>query len=125
MAIQGKKADAKKLYDDLLKAIEENKQILSFKDLFTTKICHKDTFYKYFPTGSDKYNVIEQALYNNRITLKGEIRNRLLNLDQAAGLIALYKLLADKDEREALSNSQQKPKEVEITSGQTITLKFG
>lgn len=122
--MKGGKLDVKKTYNNILKYIEEHPQAVQIGDV-SGRFCDEKTFHKYFPSGSDMHSVIYDALEKNKVNMKGEIRNRLLNLDQAAGLIALYKLLANKDEREALSNSQQKSREVEITSGQTITLKFG
>ena len=63
----------------------------------------RDTFYRFYPVDSDKYDTIKEALEENKIQIKSEIREKLRNGDKAAELIALYKLLSSNDERKALS----------------------
>jgi len=63
----------------------------------------RDTFYRFYPVDSDKYDTIKEALEENKINIKAEIREKLRNGDKAAELIALYKLLSSNDERKALS----------------------
>jgi len=63
----------------------------------------KSTFYSFYPDGSEELDAIKEALEDNRITIKSEIREKLRNGDKAAELIALYKLLSSNDERKALS----------------------
>ena len=54
----------------------------------------KSTFYSFYPDGSEELDAIKEALEDNRITIKSEIREKLRNGDKAAELIALYKLLS-------------------------------
>lgn len=123
MALSGTKLDDKKLFKKILTYIKNHKNAVQISDI-TGLLCSKQTFYKYFPTGSDRYEQIVDAMDENRIALKAEIRDRLLNLNQAAALIALYKLIGTEEERTALSNVKVDTKK-ESDSGSTITLTFG
>lgn len=67
------------------------------------------TFYKYYPTGTDEYNAILEALESNRTINKSNIRDRLMKINSPAALIALYKLLATPEERRALSQKDTEP----------------
>lgn len=83
-----------------LKAI--NEYTLVFINEITAYLpCSRATFYNH---GLDKIDLIKDGLFQNRVNLKTEIRKRLLESSSAAGLIALYKLIATEEELKRLQN---------------------
>lgn len=104
-----------------LKAIENDDKIVFLTDVFKIAGYTQDTFYKYLPRDSEGWKEVTEALNKNKGDMKKEIRNRLLASNNVTGLIALYKLLGNEDERNALCNhkikDESKPdenKEIEI-----------
>lgn len=63
-----------------------------------------ETFYRLFPKDSDAHDQISEALRMNKIKEKLKLRNKLKRSKSPAGLIAMYKLLADSDELKRLNN---------------------
>lgn len=122
--MSGKPTDKKKLKDKIKKFIKENPNAVQISDI-RAACCSSYTFYRYFPTGSDDYNEIVEALEANRTNMKLKIRDRLYSINQAAGLIALYKLIGTEEERTALSNIKVEQKTTSGGTNETITLKFG
>ena len=67
--------------------------------------------------GLDKMGIIKDALKKNRISTKKELRNKWREGENATTQVALYKLLADKDEFQRLASSH-----IDHTSkGQSVT----
>lgn len=60
---------------------------------------------QFYDKGLHTNEAIQNALVRNRVVLKTGIRNKWYNSKNSASQIALYKLLADEDERKKLSQS--------------------
>lgn len=97
----------KKLYDEALRAIDEN-NLFFVDDVCAYLGINRSTFYKHFPIDSNKSNAIKDKLSKNKMRTKVSIRSKLHKSQAPAALLALYKLLATEDERRALSMEYKK-----------------
>lgn len=61
------------------------------------------TLYNWFPAGSEEHGQMSQAIQENRISLKVSMRNKWYKSQAPALQISLYKMLANEDEKKALS----------------------
>lgn len=94
--------DQDKIFNQALKLIEE-KSVFFITDLVALLPIHRDTFYRFFPIDSDRYDRINTALEAKKVEEKLYIRAQLRKSPKAAELIALYKLICTDEERRALS----------------------
>lgn len=101
----------KKLYEDALRVIEE-RNLFFIEDVVAFLPCDKSTFYRKFPPEGDEYNAIKRRLETNKVRTKSAIRHRLFNMDNPTAQIALYRMIATPEERDAISTSK-----TDITSG--------
>lgn len=106
--------------NQLLKEIKENPKIVFLQDVYQSLGMSSSTFYRKFPTDSDDYKAIIEALEANKTLMKREIRDRLAECKNPSGLIVLYRLLSTPEEMDAL-NSIYKAK---TDSENTIKLKI-
>lgn len=96
-------------YDRLIKfaqAIDEIKDqddLVFIEDVCVNLAISKPTFYDWWPTHSEEYAEIFQGLERNKIQLKRKIRQQLSKSDKAGELLALYKLIGTREDREKLS----------------------
>lgn len=90
------------------------------QDVYQSIGMSPSTFYRHYPTNSDEYEQINEALEANKTIMKREIRDRLAECKNPSGLVVLYRLLATDAEMDAL-NSIFKAKNEENTK---ITLKI-
>jgi len=95
--------DKKKLYKDSIQLIKEN-NLYFVEDLVALLPCSKSTFYNIFNEKLDELDAIKSELNRNKVLKKIDIRERLEE-GKGVGLIALYKLLATKEELLALSGN--------------------
>ena len=95
--------DKKKLYKDAISLIKDY-NLYFVEDLIALLPCHKATFYKLFNIKSDELNSLKSELNHNKVLKKVEIREKLAD-GKGVELIALYKLLATKDELQALTGN--------------------
>jgi len=65
----------------------------------------KETFYKYFPLGSDEMDSIKEILEQNRIEIKSSMLKKWYDSDAPALQISLFKLVGTDDERKILSTN--------------------
>ncbi len=70
----------------------------------------KSTFYSHKLHESD---TVKEAILKSKVDLKIKIRKKFIDLENVAGLIALYKLVSTKEEQEALSMKTVEVKQVE------------
>lgn len=90
-----------------LKAIKKH-DIVFIDELSSYLPCDRTTFYAH---DLHKNNSIKEALLSNRVSQKAEIRKKWRLGDNPTTDIALYKLLATDEERDALSNARPEKKE--------------
>lgn len=102
--------------NEILKIINDNHQCVFIQDVYQSIAVSATTFYKWFPTDSSDRQVIDDALEHNKVQMKQAIRDRLLESKNSAALIALYKLIGTKEERQILSSSNQSGSDVSISS---------
>jgi hypothetical protein len=76
------------------------------EDIIAGLPCGKTTFYDLFPNESDELNTLKEQLEQNKIKIKKDLRSKWYNGNNLTGQITLYKLLATKEEREAISMQQ-------------------
>lgn len=79
--------------EKIVELIENDPNIVFVGDICEALPVASSTFYTYFPSASDEYKKIDEALENNKSKKKKEIRDRLMASNSAASLIFLYKLL--------------------------------
>lgn len=96
--------DKEEIYNQALE-ISEDLYIFHVQDVIDKLPISKPTFYDYFKVGSNEFNAIKKNLENNIITRKQELREKMFLSSSAADTIALYKLIANDDERKALSTN--------------------
>lgn len=105
--IKDKEKTRKKVMEMSLKAIKENESFVFFDDLIKYLNISSQSWYALFPkTERDdipEWNAINDALNMNRVGIKGEIREKMLESKSPAALIALYRLVGTQEEREALN----------------------
>jgi len=91
------------LYKQAMEIVQDD-GIHFIEDVICQLPCSKFAFYDHFPTDSNEYNNIKAQIDKNRNKTKADIRRKLKE-GRGGELIALYKLLATREENEAL-NSQ-------------------
>lgn len=86
--------------------------ILFITDLVAFLPISRATFYNY---GLDKLDILKEEIDNNRIRTKQALRAKWAKSNSPALQIALYKMIATKEEKEAIQNvvlpkdAEQKP----------------
>jgi len=101
----------KKLYEQAMQVIKE-RNLFFIEDVVAFLPCDRSTFYAKFPPNSDESDTIKRALETNKIRTKSAIRHRLFNMDNPTAQIALYRMIATPEERDAISMNR-----TDITSG--------
>lgn len=94
------KAEYDALVEQCLKIIKEA-NILFITDLIAFLPISRATFYNY---GLDKLDILKEAIGKNRVITKQGLRSKWYNSKSPALQIALYKMIATKEEKEAISN---------------------
>lgn len=94
--------DKKKIYNQAVKAIEEN-NLFFIGDVVAFIPVTKKTFYEWWPADSDECNTLKEMLEDNKIKTKSGIRAKLWKSEKAAELLALYRLIANKEEHMKLN----------------------
>lgn len=96
--------DQKKIYEQAKKAIEDN-NLFFIEDVVAFIPCSKTTFYDFFPVDSNELDTLKELMEDNKIKEKAKIRIKLMESNKAAELLALYRLLATKEEHQKLNQS--------------------
>jgi hypothetical protein len=99
------KFNKSKLIELSLAAIKQH-ELVFISEIIPFLPCSQSTFYNYELQGLE---LLKEALSRNRINLKLKIRRKLLESDNPIALIASYKLFANRDELERLSNNSRQP----------------
>lgn len=90
----------------------EERNLFFVEDLVAFLPCDRATFYRKFPQGCDECDTIKRALETNKVRTKSAIRHRLFNMDNPTAQLALYRMIATPEERDAISTTK-----TDITSG--------
>jgi hypothetical protein len=112
--------NTEELYQMALKIIKE-KKVRTIEDLASYMPCDRTTFYNHFHTKFDKFNTIKKELEQNKVAFKERLVNMWTSLTHTspATQIFLYKLCANKEEKEAIYDTSIKasidPPKHEIT----------
>lgn len=93
-----------KYANEVIKALEKTPDIYQFCDLELIIPYDRTTLYKYH---IDKIDTIKEKLASNKMKFKRALRLQMKKTNNPTCLIALYKLLANDEEKDALNN---KPK---------------
>lgn len=101
----------RKLYEQALREIED-RNLFFLEDVISFLPCDRSTFYRKFTQNCDECNNIKRLLENNKVRTKSAIRHRLFNMDNPTAQIALYRMIATQEERDAISMNK-----TDITSG--------
>lgn len=94
--------DTEKLFTQALEVVEKYKCIF-IEDVVSFLPCGKSAFYEHFPAESEKMEAIKEKIEVNRVTIKVNIRKKLLDSNKAAELLALYRLICTEDEHKLLN----------------------
>jgi hypothetical protein len=112
--------NTEELYQMALKIIKE-KKVRTIEDLVSYMPCAKAAFYAHFPLESNKLNNIKKEIDQNKVAFKERLVNMWTSLSHTspATQIFLYKLCANKEEKEAIYDTSIKatiePPKHEIT----------
>ena len=90
-----------KYASEVIKALDKNPDIYQFCDLELIVPYDRTTLYKYH---IDKIDNIKEKLARNKMSFKRVLRNQMRKTNNPTALIALYKLLATDEEKDALNN---------------------
>jgi hypothetical protein len=96
--------DKEKLFRRAIDVIRKNR-LCFIEDIIPFLPVVRQTFYDYFPTGSDKMVIIREELDANKIEIKESLKRKWFNSDNATLQIALYKTICTEDERRRLATN--------------------
>lgn len=94
--------DTKELHERCMKAIKDQ-GLFFIKDIPPMVGIAESTWWEHFPRESEERKKQDEALAQNRVTLKVSMRSRWYQNNNATIQLALYKLIADDDERRRLA----------------------
>lgn len=97
--------EVQELIEEAIKGIRADKNIIYISEVIELLGISTATFYVYFPKDGEIYKEFMNELETNRVRVKKEIRDKLLNIKQATALIALYRLIGTQEERDRLNPS--------------------
>lgn len=109
--------------NQILKTIKENPRVVFNQDVYAVVGISRSTYYRHFPTDSEEYIKIQDALEDNKTNMKMVIRDRLAESKSPAALLSLYRLIATKEERDALNSYRVEELEAK-NKNNTIQLKI-
>jgi hypothetical protein len=114
-----KEENRKKVYKICLETLEKE-DVTTIEDLLTYLPISKETFYRYYPTESNEYDIIKRAIEKRKAKTKQLLRKVWKSPHASpAERIFYYKLLANKEEKEAIYDTsiraQVEPPKHEIT----------
>jgi hypothetical protein len=99
------------LYKMALKIIKE-REVRTIEGVIALMPCSKPTFYDHFPVESDEFNSIKRELNKKKVEGKERLIRMMGSITHGspAERIFLYKLWADKEEKEAIYDTSIKAK---------------
>lgn len=97
-----KEENRRKVYKICLETLEKE-DVTTIEDLVTFLPIGRDTFYTYFPTDSEEFDIIKRAINKRKVKTKQLLRKVWKSPHASpAERIFYYKLLANKEEKEAI-----------------------
>lgn len=103
--------NTEELYKMALKIIKE-REVRTIEGVIALMPCTKPTFYDHFPVGSNEFNAIKRELNRKKVEGKERLIRMMGSITHGspAERIFLYKLWADKEEKEAIYDTSIKAK---------------
>ena len=103
--------NTEELYKMALKIIKE-REVRTIEGVIALMPCTKPTFYDHFSVGSDEFNAIKRELNIKKVEGKERLIRMMGSITHGspAERIFLYKLWADKEEKEAIYDTSIKAK---------------
>lgn len=92
----------KDYYERSMEEIQKG-DVIFIEDLVILIGISKPTFYTYIPVGSDEFNDVKIAIEKNKISIKSKLRKRWFSEPHPTTDAMLYKIVANTEERMALS----------------------
>lgn len=93
-----------KLFEQALKIVKD-KRLIFIDEIVAYLPISRETFYTYWPLGSDNLDKIKRVINDNKIEIKQGLREKWYESDNATLQMALYKLTAREEERKKLAMS--------------------
>lgn len=93
-----------KLFEQALQ-IAKDKRLIFIDEIVAYLPISRETFYTYWPLGSDNLDKIKRVVNDNKIDIKQGLREKWYESDNATLQMALYKLTAREEERKKLAMS--------------------
>jgi hypothetical protein len=106
------------LFNTAVETVTKNKPH-SLNMLIALMGISRETFYTYFPTGSDRHKRIQQEINTAKGKIKAVMFKKWFDSENPTLQIAYMKLLADEDELRALTNQHNS---FEIQDDMEITI---
>ena len=94
--------DREKVFEQAKEVIVKHK-LFFVDDIVAFLPCSKQTFYEFYPDGSDELDELKELLNVNRTTLKVSMRSKWYTSNAPALQMALMKLIATPEELKKLS----------------------
>jgi hypothetical protein len=98
------KYNKEKLFQQAKEAVLKN-NLIFIEEIVSFLPCSKQTFYEYFPLGSDELDEIKAIIEDNSVNIKSGLRNKWYESDNPTLQIALYRLTSREDEHKKLNQT--------------------
>lgn len=98
------KYNKEKLFEQAKEAVLKN-NLIFIEEIVSFLPCSKQTFYDYFPLGSDELDELKAIIEDNTINIKSGLRNKWYESDNPTLQIALYRLTSRDDEHKKLNQT--------------------
>jgi hypothetical protein len=98
------KYNKEKLFQQAKEAVLKN-NLIFIEEIVSFLPCSKQTFYDYFPLGSDELDELKAIIEDNTINIKSGLRNKWYESDNPTLQIALYRLTSREDEHKKLNQT--------------------
>jgi hypothetical protein len=98
------KYNKEKLFQQAKEAVLKN-NLIFIEEIVSFLPCSKQTFYEYFPLGSDELDEIKAIIEDNSVNIKSGLRNKWYESDNPTLQIALYRLTSRDDEHKKLNQT--------------------
>ena len=96
-----------KIFKQAKEVIQKNK-LFFIEDIVAFLPITKQTFYVFFPLGSDELDELKELLDANRVEIKVSMRSKWYKSENATLQLALMKLIGTDEEAHRLNGSSQK-----------------